>query len=57
MTLKGLTYSQALYLCHSLQAHAFCDGIHDSSAHHPTVLEVLELGDWTMLYSFFYLIV
>lgn len=57
LTLERLAYSQALYLCHSLQAHAFRNGVDDSLAHHPTLRQVRELGDWTILYDSFYLTV
>ena len=53
--LERLAYRQALYLCHSLQAHVLCDGVHHSLAHHPTLRQLLELRDWTMFYSFLYL--
>ena len=51
LALKRVTDSQALYLCHGLQAHAFSDGVHDSLAHQPTLCQVLEPRNWTMLYS------
>ena len=57
LTLERLTYSEALYLGHGLQAHAFCDGIHNSLAHHPTLRQVLETCDRTMLYRWIYLLV
>lgn len=50
-TLERLAYSQALYLCHSLKAHGFCDGVHNSLAHHTMICQVLELRDRTMFYS------